>query len=250
MDTLDPAAFAALLNDRFAQAAIPADADALGRLLTHAQMLEDWSARMNLVGLKDRARWVDELYLDSALLLSAVDAAEGTMIDLGSGAGFPGLVLAALRPRREVLLVDSNGKKTAFLSAAIEAMKLPAANVAQVRLEEFARGGRRGRCGAAVFKALGKWSVGLELATPLVRIGGRVVFLQGKDPPAAGVLQGVVDRPGGGTAEICPYRLPGADHDRHIVTVVKAGATPAEYPRKVGIPERKPLDELSSARRG
>jgi 16S rRNA (guanine527-N7)-methyltransferase len=245
MESLDPAVFRDRLSAGLADAGLPADPEAVDRLVRHARLLDEWTARMNLVGLKDRLRWVDELYLDSARMLPAVTGdgrrEDGPAADLGSGAGFPGLVLAAFRPEREWLLIDSNGKKTSFLSAAAEAMGLLRAEVVQTRLEEFGRGPHRGRLSAAVFKALGPWAVGMELAMPLVRPGGTVAFFQGRDPPTPGAVQAVAGLLGGGTVGITTYRLPGADADRHVVRVVKTGPTPRSYPRKVGIPERQPL---------
>jgi 16S rRNA (guanine527-N7)-methyltransferase len=215
--------------------------DAVRRLSTHARLLAEWSGRMNLVGLKDAGRAVEELYADSARLLPAIEPTTGPVVDLGSGAGFPGLVLAALRPQREFILVDSNGKKCSFLAAAIPAMGLPRVNMIQARLEEFGRMGKRGRCGAAVSKAFGPWAVGLELAMPLIQPGGRVAFFAGSEPPAPAEIQPVVDLLGGGTVEVTPYRLTGAESDRHIVTVTKTGFTADLYPRAVGVPDKRPL---------
>lgn len=245
MGELNPEQFRASLAERLSSLSIPFDDAGLDRLLTHARLLDEWAGRMNLVGLKDRARWVDELYADSARLLPNLAAVKGPAVDIGSGAGFPGLVGAALDPARRWTLLDSNGKRHSFLIAAIDAMRAANASAMLIRAEEFGRDPtRRGRAGAAVFKALGRWSAGLELAMPLVKVGGLAAFFAGKDPPEPAALERVSRKLGGGAIRVEQYRLPGAEHPRHIVVVEKAAPTPAHYPRKVGEPERRPLDEL------
>jgi len=221
---------------------LPADSAFADRLCVHAKLLEEWSQRMNLVGLADTDQWIEDLYVDSARLLPALAGVVGPIVDLGSGAGFPGLVIAAADPNREVMLVDSINKKCSFLAAAAEAMGLPKASAHPVRLEELGSMMRRRETfGAAVFKALGPWAVGLELAMPLVKPLGRVVFLQGKDAPPKVGLESVVERLGGGTATCVAYGQPDRPLPRHIVTVVKTGRTSTLYPRGVGVPAKKPL---------
>jgi 16S rRNA (guanine527-N7)-methyltransferase len=242
---LDPDAFRALLAERLAELSIPADAAALDRLTAHARLLDEWSARMNLVGLKDRGRWVDELYADSARLLPVLAAVPGPAVDLGSGAGFPGLVPAALEPHRAWLLVDSHAKKHLFQAAAVRAMGLDNVSTLRVRAEDFGRGRKRRETFAvAVFKALAPWPAGLEMSLPAVRVGGIVAFFAGKDPPEPAALARVAGKLGGGTARVEPYRLPDAEHPRHIVTVQKIAPTPAQFPRRVGDPRKRPLERI------
>jgi 16S rRNA (guanine527-N7)-methyltransferase len=241
----DAAAFRAAMADGLTGLAVLADSAAIDRLLAHARLLDERAAVMNLVGLSDRARWVDELYADSARLFPAIAGVKGSAVDIGSGAGFPGLVLAALEPERKWTLLDSHGKKCAFLEEAVAAMGLKNVTVARLRAEEFGRdGANREKHGVAVFKALARWSVGLELALPLLKIGGTAAFFAGKDPPEPAALARVAGKLGGGPARVEPYRLPGAEHDRHVIVIEKVAATPAHYPRRTGEPEKRPLEEM------
>lgn len=164
-------------------------------------------------------------------------------MDVGAGGGVPGLVLAIAAPGREVVLVESVGKKAAFLTDAVRALGLAGqVRVLCERAEATGRGPLRERAGAALARALGPLATCLELTLPLVAPGGRVLLYRG--PTCAeeerAVAQRVAPRLGGGEPRWVDARLPDGAA-RRLAVVPKVAATSANYPRRVGVPAKRPL---------
>jgi 16S rRNA (guanine527-N7)-methyltransferase len=172
---------------------------------------------------------------DALAGLPLVDATEGPIVDVGSGTGVPGLVLALVRPERPVHLVESVQKKAAALREI--AVELGAGNVDvhDERAEDLARGPARDAYGLAVCRALAPPPVAVELCLPLVRAGGTLVIWAGAvdDDAVARTARAV----GGELARIEP--APGAR--RCFVVVSKTGSTPAGFPRRTGLAAKRPL---------
>jgi 16S rRNA (guanine527-N7)-methyltransferase len=160
--------------------------------------------------------------------------------DLGAGAGFPGLVLAAALPRARVALVESLGRKCAFLERAAAAARLANADVVGARAEDWRAG--LGTCDAVTARAVAPLGVLAEYAAPLLRPGGVLVAYKGaRDPEeeaagtrAAGVL-GLEARP---PVPVDPF--PGAEH-RHLYVYSKVRDTPTRFPRRPGMARKRPL---------
>jgi len=152
----------------------------LVRIATHRALLADWSQRMNLIGPKELDHYWRRHALDSAQLLRLAPGAL-RWIDLGAGAGFPGLILAALLAGvdgAQVALVESTGKKAAFLRAAIDAMGVPA-TVLHGRAEDLL--GRGARCDVVTARAFAPLPRIIEYARPLLSRGAVGLFLKGAD---------------------------------------------------------------------
>jgi 16S rRNA (guanine527-N7)-methyltransferase len=178
-----------------------------------------------------------------ALELPEVRAAT-TLADLGSGAGFPGLPLAIALPRSEVSLVESNGRKCAFLARTIAACAIANAVVVNARAEEWQAG--VGRCDLVMARALAPLSVVAEYAAPLLRLGGTLFVWRGRRDPGdeaagarAAALLGLESLP---PVPVGPYA--GAVH-RHLHPMVKVKATPARFPRRPGMARKRPLGKPS-----
>jgi 16S rRNA (guanine527-N7)-methyltransferase len=160
--------------------------------------------------------------------------------DLGSGAGFPGLVLAAGLPDARVWLVESSSKKCAFLERAAVAMGLTNVEVVPARAEEWEAG--MGRCDLVTARALAPLSVLVEYAAPLLTDGGALVAWKGRrdigeeaDGDAAAEATGL------GAATVVPVRpWDGAEH-LHLQLYLKVGSTPNRYPRRAGMASKRPI---------
>jgi 16S rRNA (guanine527-N7)-methyltransferase len=160
--------------------------------------------------------------------------------DLGSGAGFPGLVLAAGLPDARVWLVESSSKKCAFLERAAQAMGLTNVEVVPARAEEWEAG--MGRCDLVTARALAPLSVLVEYAAPLLTDGGALVAWKGRrdigeeaDGDAAAEATGL------GAATVVPVRpWDGAEH-LHLQLYLKVGSTPNRYPRRAGMASKRPI---------
>jgi 16S rRNA (guanine527-N7)-methyltransferase len=191
--------------------------------------------------LTDPGTAVDAHVADAlvALELGAVRTAR-TIADLGSGAGFPGLVLAAALPQARVSLVESSSKKCAFIARVAEAMGLENVDVVPLRAEEWSDG--IGRCEVVTARAVAPLNVLVEYAAPLLAGGGSLVAWKGRrdaseeaDGDAAAAAIGL------SAAEVLAVRpWDGAEH-LHLHRFVKVGSTPNRYPRRPGMASKRPL---------
>jgi len=174
-----------------------------------------------------------------ALELDAVRAAR-QIADLGSGAGFPGLVLAVALPEARVSLVESSTKKCAFLERAAEAMGLENVEAIASRAEEWAAG--IGRCDLVTARAVAPLNVLVEYAAPLLGDGGSLVAWKGRrDAPEEADGDAAAAGTGLAAAEVHPVRpWDGAEH-LHLHAFVKVGSTPKRYPRRAGMASKRPL---------
>jgi 16S rRNA (guanine527-N7)-methyltransferase len=176
----------------------------------------------------------------TGLEIPALAAAERAA-DIGAGAGFPGLVLAAALPQARIDLVESIGRKCEFMRRAIDAAGLENARVIEARSEELAGGEGREAYDVATARAVGRMSTLAELASPLLRDAGVLVAWKGRrDPGEEAELQRAAERLAMEPVEIRhvgPYA--GSEH-RHLHTVRKSGATPRGLPRRPGMAKKRP----------
>ena len=237
-------AFEEILAARATEAGIPLTAEQIGQFSVYHEMLLDWNTRMNLTALTAPEDVAVKHIIDS---LTAYDAAlfDGarTLIDVGTGAGLPGIPLAVYAPHLTVTLLDSLNKRVRFLTEVTAAMGLPNVRCIHARAEEAARTAEhRAAYDIVVSRAVARLPVLLEYTLPFVRVGGTLLALKGRAYAeeqkearrAAEVL-------GGGRITARPVHLPGLDDVRAILTVTKERQTPAIYPRGGGAPARRPL---------
>lgn len=176
---------------------------------------------------------------DSAVLLDHLGEAV-RVVDVGSGGGLPGLPLAIARPELEVTLVEADQVKAAFLVQACAALGLRKVDVLARRAEDVGRDARyRETFDAAVARAVAAMPVLVELCLPLVRVGGRLLA-QKTDREDVAAASRAIAVLGGELVEVVPAPST-ARHSGTIVIVAKVGPTPEAYPRRAGVPARKPL---------
>ena len=177
----------------------------------------------------------------SGLEIEALRSA-GRIADLGSGAGLPGLVLAAELPEARVDLIESTGRKGEFISAAIERMGLDNAAVIGERAEAWAGGSGREAYDAVTARAVGRLATLAELASPLLRDGGVLVAWKGRrDPGEERELHRAAPRVAMEPAEVVPVTPYPGSRDRHIHLLRKNGPTPNELPRRDGLAAKRPF---------
>ena len=172
---------------------------------------------------------------DALAGLPLVDATDGAIVDVGSGTGVPGLVLALVRPERPVTLVESVQKKAAALAWIAAELQADNVEVRGERAEDLARGPARDAYGLAVCRALAPPPVAVELCLPLVRPGGALVIWAGAVDDDAIARTAVAV--GGALRQIEP--APG--DRRHLVVVAKTAPTPDGFPRRTGLAAKRPL---------
>ena len=225
----------------------------LGLHLTRAQLsalslyereLVDWNAHFNLTAIRDPQEIHIKHFLDS-LTCSLVlrEKSIGRMIDIGTGAGFPGIPVKILYPNIQLTLVESVGKKAEFCRHVVRILDLQGVEVVQERAESLGQNpSHRELYDWAVARAVAILPVLAEYLLPLVRVGGSMLAMKGESGPAeAHSAERALRVLGGHLRQLLPVTLPGVAEERYLVVIDKVAATPNGYPRKVGIPSKRPL---------
>jgi 16S rRNA (guanine527-N7)-methyltransferase len=227
------------------------DDAAADRFERYAALLREWNERVNLTAILDDEGIAVRHFADSlslaprlreALAARPAGAPPLRLVDVGSGAGFPGLPLAIAFPALRVTLVDSLAKRVAFLDAAIAALGLPNAAARHARAEDAAREpALRGAFDVAAARAVASLPVLCEYCLPFLREGGLFVAMKGRADEAAEPMDRALALLGGAPGPVDRFVLPGTDMQRTLVLVRKVRPTPPQYPRKAGKPEKEPL---------
>jgi 16S rRNA (guanine527-N7)-methyltransferase len=210
----------------------------------YEQELLDWNSRFNLTAIRDVEGVRTKHFLDSlSCLLVMRDKPVHRLIDIGTGAGFPGIPLKIVLPNLQLTLVESIGKKADFCRHAVEVLKLDNVQVVIARAEECGQNpAHRQQYDWAVARAVANLTTLAEFLLPLVKIGGSMLAQKGESGPAeAQAAEHAIKLLGGHLRQLKKVNLPGVVEDRYLVTIDKVAATPPQYPRRVGVPGKKPL---------
>jgi 16S rRNA (guanine527-N7)-methyltransferase len=210
-----------------------------------AQFLDMFMEHRDLLGLMAPVSWRELVYqhvMDALLGTSVLNPMPGErVIDVGSGGGFPGIPLAVANPGVRVTLLEVSRKKAGFLRRACAAF-CGRVEVECRRAEDAGRAGLRGAFDCCVSRAAGPMPAVLEWCLPLVRVGGRVGLWKGPDPYAEVKASArALEVLGGRLHTVHLYELPGGYGCRSVVMVQKEAVTPKMYPRRAGVPEKRPL---------
>ncbi|MDA8189133.1 MAG: 16S rRNA (guanine(527)-N(7))-methyltransferase RsmG [Dehalococcoidales bacterium] len=226
---------------------------------TYAEELVDWNRKVNLTaitGYEDiqTKHFVDSLTCflafpgvarrDHPPLIGSIPPLAGIrVIDVGTGGGFPGLPLKIARPEISLTLLDSVAKKTRFLEHVVQKLGLTWVDVVTGRAEEIARDPlHRERYDVVVSRAVAELATLMEYCLPLAKIGGRAIALKkGALEEELRTGQKAINLLGGRFGEMIPVELPGLLELRYAITAEKVAPTPASYPRRPGVPAKKPL---------
>ena len=213
-------------------------------LITYEKELVEWNQKFNLTAIRDVESIRTKHFLDSFSCVLAWKANPPTrLIDVGTGAGFPGLPLKILYPNMKLTLVESVGKKAMFCQHIVSVLGLENVDVVKSRAEDLGQDAKhREQYDWAIARAVAKLNVLSEYLIPLVKIGGRMLAQKGESGPAeAQSAEKAMKLLGGKLEQLIPVNLPGVVDDRYLVIVDKVAATPPKYPRKPGIPTKQPL---------
>lgn len=200
--------------------------------------LEDFTARMldtnkvmNLTRITDQKEIAEKHLLDCASLLQAADFSKKSVVDVGCGAGFPGMPLHILCPSCELTLLDSLGKRIRFLQGCIDAMNLSNIEAVHARAEEFAAKHRE-QYDFAVSRAVAQLNVLAELSLPLVKQGGAFIAMKSKDTDEElERAKKAIRLLGGEIEKIVDYTIPHTEITHRLVVIRKKNHTPKQYPR-------------------
>ncbi len=227
-----------------------AQADAFQRF---REELLDWNQRMNLTSITDPAEIETKHFLDSLSCLLALPQIDGRSIagwlatspkavDIGAGAGLPGLALKIVWPGLRLTLLEATGKKCRFMQHVVDTLGLADVAVVQARAEDFGQRAGRIAFDLALARAVSRLPTLLEYGLPLLKLGGWFVIQKGRDPQEELAQSRLaLQTLGGSLHDVLPVTVPGLEAERSLVIVAKAAKTPAAYPRRAGIPERQPI---------
>jgi 16S rRNA (guanine527-N7)-methyltransferase len=220
----------------------------LAMMSLYEQELLTWNARFNLTAIRETETIRSKHFLDSLSCLTALrEAPPSSLIDIGTGAGFPGIPLKIVIPNVKLTLVESVAKKAEFCQRVVDILKLDGVQVLTARAEEVGQMSQhRQQYDWAIARAVAAMPVLVEYLLPLVRVGGRILAQKGESGPAeAQVAEYAIRVLGGCLRQIYPVSLPGVVDERYLVVIDKVAATPPLYPRRVGLPAKKPLVSAS-----
>jgi len=213
-------------------------------LMTFERELLAWNEKFNLTAIRDAEGIRTKHFLDSfSCVLAWKENPPRRLIDIGTGAGFPGIPLKILYPSMRLTLVESVEKKANFCRHMVETLKLEATEVVTARGEDVGQmPAHREAYDWAVARAVANLPVLAEYLLPLVQVGGAMLAQKGQSGPAeTHKAEKALKILGGRTRQLLPVTLPGVADERFLVVVDKVAATPPQYPRKPGIPAKKPL---------
>jgi len=206
------------------------------------QKLLEENKKYNLTAITAAAEAAEKHFLDSLLLVEDLQEIYNTnVVDIGSGAGFPGLPLKIYLPGLKMTLLDAVGKKVLFLQQVINILELYNVVAVHARVEEFAANHRESYH-VAISRAVAELRVLVEYALPLVQVGG--MFIASKGPAINEELRAAeqaIEILGGRLEKVREIALPLSKERRSIVIIKKISDTPAKYPRRAGIPKKRPL---------
>lgn len=216
----------------------------LKSLERYEQELILWNANINLTAIREPEQIRIKHFLDSLSCLVAMrDSSLERVIDIGTGAGFPGLPLKIILPSLRLTMVESIGKKADFCRHIAQTLNLENVDVIQERAETIGQmPAHRQQYNWAVARAVAILPVLVEYLLPLVCVGGAMLAMKGESAPAeAHAAEYAIHLLGGRLRKLTPITLPGVAEERYLVVIDKIAATPDTYPRRVGVPDKKPL---------
>ena len=207
----------------------------------YMKLLLEWNEKINLTAITDESEIIRKHFIDS-LTISKLIKEDTNVVDVGTGAGFPGMPLAITK-KVKVTLVDSLNKRINFLNIVKESIELDNVNTVHGRAEEVGQNEKyREKFDYAVSRAVAPINVLLEYMLPLVKVGGYCLCMKG--PKVIDEMQGienVVEKLGGKYIKLEELEIPGEESRKNVIIVEKVENTNKKYPRKPGMPAKQPL---------
>lgn len=214
------------------------------QFLIYYEMLVEWNEFMNLTAITEYDEVMKKHFIDSISLIKAYDVTKSAkVIDVGTGAGFPGLALKIAYPNLQVTLLDSLNKRIQFLNEVIDKLQLDGVETIHGRAEDFAKAGKlRETFDLCVSRAVANLSTLSEYCLPFVKVGGQFIsYKSEKITEEMSAAENAIKLLGGKVKDQVEFTLPESDIYRNLFVIEKVKETPKKFPRKAGLPSKEPL---------
>ena len=218
------------------------DNEICNKLYNYMNLLLEWNEKINLTAITDEKEIILKHFIDSFTINKFINSGD-IMLDIGTGAGFPGLPIKIIRPEVDVFLMDSLNKRINFLNEVIELLQLKNIEAFHSRAEEMAKNNKfREKFDVVTSRAVAKLNILLEYMLPYTKVNGKCLCMKGPNieeeikeaEKALKILGGEIEK-------IEKIILPDSNIERKIIIIRKKSATPLKYPRKAGMPTKEPL---------
>ena len=208
----------------------------------YMKILLEWNEKMNLTAITDEKEIIIKHFIDSLSIANYIEPND-RILDIGTGAGFPGIPLRIVTKQNQFTLLDSLNKRINFLNEVISAIELENIEAIHERAEEFNKiEGKREAYDIVVSRAVAKLNTLLEYMLPFVKIGGKCICMKSTDiDEELKIADNAIEVLGGKIEKIDEITLNNTDITRKIVIIKKVQNTPSKYPRKSGIPSKEPI---------
>lgn len=207
----------------------------------YMNLLLEWNEKINLTAIIDPKEIILKHFVDSLTIAKYIKDDE-KLIDVGTGAGFPGIPLSIVKENTDIVLLDSLNKRINFLEEVKENLKLENITTIHGRAEEFGKNKKeRETYDIATSRAVAPLNILLEYLLPLVKVGGKAICMKGSNIEEIENAKNALEILGGQIEKIEEITLPNSDIKRNIIIVKKVKNTPSKYPRKPGTPSKEPI---------
>lgn len=232
------------LKNKFSDFGVSITDHQLSQFIDYYNLLVEWNSFMNLTSITEFEEVCIKHFVDSVSLYKATDlSGDFSLIDIGTGAGFPGIPLKIMYPNLKITLLDSLQKRIHFLDTVIDKLGLSDIHTIHGRAEDFANDfSYREKYDLCVSRAVANLSTLSEYCLPFVKIGGFFIsYKSEKIEEEAGQAKSAIFLLGGKVFSQTEFTIGDSDNYRNLFSIKKVNGTPKKYPRKAGLPSKKPL---------
>lgn len=218
------------------------DDNKIQKFYDYMNLLVEWNKKINLTAITEEKDIILKHFVDSLTVLNYIKENK-SIVDVGTGAGFPGIPLAIMNDSLKITLVDSLNKRINFLNEVCNKINLENIKAIHARAEEFGQDNNyRESYDVAISRAVANLTVLAEYLLPLVKVGGKIICMKGPDiEEELKQAKSAIDILGGKFERCDNFCLPKSDISRNIIIINKIKETPKKYPRKAGTPAKTPL---------